>query len=206
MNSLRTELSLLRWPLLRLGLALLIALLIGLFSLHFARESARRADAAEQSATKIHNEALRLQSEEQDMRAKIAEYQAIESRGIIGSERRLDWVELMRNIQRERKLLGLEYEIQPSQPLPGIPGGGSGTGYIFMASVVSIQLPLLHEEDLLHFLDDAHAGAAALTRLRRCKIQRNNTVNTSQGQGIPPQLMAECQMDWITLIPERMKK
>jgi hypothetical protein len=205
MSPFRTELNLLRWPLLRLALALLLALVIGLFSLHFARESARQADTAELSATNIRNEALRLQSEEQDMRAKIAEYQSIEGRGIIGAEHRLDWVELMRSIQREHKLLGLEYEILPSQPLPGNPGG-SGTGYIFMNSVVSIQIPMLHEEDLLHFLDDAHAGAAALTRLRSCKLQRSNTPPSTQGQGLPPQLMAECQMDWITLMPESMKK
>ena len=206
MSRLRTELDLLRWPLLRLALALLTALVIGLFSLHFSRESGRQAEAAERAATQTRNETLRLQREEQDMRAKIAEYQAIEARGIIGTEHRLDWVELMRGVQRERKLLGLEYEIQPSQPLQAKPDNGSGTGYVFMNSVVRIQLPLLHEEDLLHFLDDTHAGAAALTRLRSCKLQRNSTANIPQGQGLPPQLMAECQMDWITLIPESMKK
>lgn len=206
MNPTHTELRLLRWPLLRLASALLAALALTMFSLYFMRESARQADAAEQNAARIRGETQRLQSEEQDMRARIAEYQAIEARGVIGSERRMDWVDLMRSIQRERKLLGLEYEIQPSRPLQDNPAGKNGTGYIFMNSIVKVQIPLLHEDDLLHFLDDVNANAAALTRLRSCKLQRSVTLNPAQGQMLPPQLMAECQMDWITLVPEGVKK
>lgn len=202
MNRLRTELRILRWPLLQLALALLIGTALGMVSWHFLQASERQAAAAEQAAERLRSEAARLQSEEQDMRTKITQYRAIDARGIIGNERRLDWVELMRSIQRERKLIGLEYEIQPRQPLSGNTPGGNGTGYIFMKSIMRVQIPLLHEEDLLHFLDDVQSNAAAFTRLRSCKLQRNPVTAAQEAPGLRAHLNAECQIDWITLVPE----
>jgi hypothetical protein len=202
MNRLHTELRLLRWPLLQLGLAALLALALCLVSWHFIQDSARQADAAEKAAEQLRNQAARLQSEEHDMRAKIAQYTAINARGIIGDEHRLDWVELVRTIQRERKLLGLEYEIQPRQRLAGNAATSNGTGYIFMSSAMKVQMPLLHEDDLLRFLGDIRASAAAFTRLRSCKLQRGTAPSMQEDSGMRAQLNAECQIDWITLAPE----
>lgn len=195
MNTLQIELRLLRWPLLRFGAALLLSLAIAAGAWHFMQQAAAETRLAEEAAARIHNETQRLQNEEQDMRSKIAEYQAIAARGIIGAERRLDWVELMRNIQRERKLLGLEYEIQPQMPLSKLVLAGGG--HVFMNSAMGVAIPLLHEEDLLHFFSDLQEQAPAFTRLRACRIKRN--IGGSNETGLPPQLMAECQIDWITL-------
>lgn len=200
MNTLQTELRLLRWPLLRFGAALLLSLAIAAGAWHFMQQAAAETRLAEEAAARIHNETQRLQNEEQDMRSKIVEYQAIAARGIIGAERRLDWVELMRNIQRERKLLGLEYEIQPQMPLSkSVLAGG---GHVFMNSAMGVAIPLLHEEDLLHFFSDLQEQAPAFTRLRACRIKRN--IGGRNETGLPPQLMAECQIDWITLAGSKM--
>ncbi|MDE2600144.1 MAG: hypothetical protein KGL40_11035 [Rhodocyclaceae bacterium] len=199
MNQLRAELRLLRWPLLLLALALLTALVAGLFARHLVQGAERQAAAAELAAANSRNAVQRLQNEEQDIRAKIAAYETLRARGIIGAEQRLDWVELMRNSQRERKLLGLEYEILPRQPWPG---NQSGTGYRFMSSSVRVQIPLLHEGDLLRFLGDVQTGASAFVRLHSCKLQRNTMPEVQAGGGRHPNLLADCRMDWITLAPE----
>ena len=73
--------------------------------------------------------------------------------------------------------------------------------HAFMYSAVKVQIPLLHEEDLLRFLNDVHAHAAAFTRLRRCQMQRLGA--RPGGDNLAPQISAECQMDWITLMPEQ---
>lgn len=202
MSLLRNELRLLRWPLLGLGLAIMLVLATGLVARHLVQQSEQRTLAAELAAANSRNAVQQLQNDEQDIRLKIAAYQALAVRGLIGAERRLDWVELMRNSQRERKLLGLEYEIQPRQPWTG--ATSAGTGYRFMSSAVRVQIPLLHEEDLLRFLDDIHAGAAAFTRLRSCSLQRIPA--SAAASKLAPQLNAECQMDWITLMPENMPR
>lgn len=202
MSPVRTELQLLRWPLLRLALSLLAVVLAGLLSQHFIKQAEMRAGAAALAAAQSRDAAQRMQNEEEDIRAKIAAYQALAAHGIIGPERRLDWVELMRKVQTERRLLGLEFEIQPRQPWPG--NAGSGSGHAFMYSPMRVQIPLLHEEDLLRFLADVHAGAAAFTRLRSCRLLRLAAAPVEDR--LAPQLNAECQLDWITLMPEQAAK
>lgn len=199
MSPLRTELRILRWPLLGLALSLLTAALAGLAAQQFARQAEQQAVAAELAAASSLSATQRLQREEQTIRAQIADYQTLIGHGIVGPERRLDWVELMRSVQHERKLLGLEYEIQPRQPWPGMPSAIGG--HAFMYSAVKVQIPLLHEEDLLRFLSDVHANAAAFTHLRSCQLQRIPA--QPDGGNLAPQINAECQMDWITLMPEQ---
>lgn len=198
MTPLQTELHRLRWPLLRLAIALLIAVALSLTARHYMHQANAATAAAELNAMQSRTRTQQLQNEEQDTRAKITEYQALIARGIIGPEKRLDWVELLRNTQRERQLLGLEYEILPQVPwsTPNITGGN--TGYSFMNSTVRVQLPLLHEDDLLHFMQDMRKNAPAYARLRSCKVQRAPQAPFDAVE-LMPQLNADCLMDWITL-------
>jgi hypothetical protein len=206
MKHLPAEARLLRWPLLMFGTALLFAIALCAGAWQFVQHAANDANTAELDAARMRAESQRLQLEEQDMRAKIMEYQRIKARGIIGVERRLDWVDLIRSIQRERKLLGLEYEIQPQQALSGNIAVSTGSGHVFMGSLMQVKIPLLHEADLLNFLEDIRTHAAAFTRLRSCRLQRNDPNNSPLNPGSPVQLNAECQIDWITLMPEGTPK
>ena len=196
MNELQHELRLLRWPILWLACALLLALVIGMTCWQTVKKSRTETNAVRLESLRMQTEAKRLSSEEQEMRIKIKEYQAIAARGIIGPERRLDWVELVRSIQRDRQLLGLDYEIQPQVTL-----SKSNGGYAFMNSAMRIQLQLLHEEDLLRFVDDLKARAPAFVRVHNCRISRGagQPVNPDM---LPAQLQADCQLDWITLKAE----
>jgi len=194
MSSVQAELKLLRWPLLGLAAALLLSLGIGSGAWHYVKQAQSAAELAEQSAAQMHSQAQRLRSEEQDTRDKIAQYQSIAARGLIGPERRLDWVELMRTIQNERKLLGLEYEILPQAPMSNMT---ANSGHAFMKSSMRVQVPLLHELDLIHLFQDLRAQAPAYIHLRSCRLSR--APDTPNPAGISPQLLAECQIDWITL-------
>jgi hypothetical protein len=206
MKRLRAEARLLRWPLLILGTSLLLAIALCASAWQFVEHAANDANTAELEAARMRAESQRLQHEEQDMRAKITEYQRIQAHGIIGVERRLDWVDLMRSIQRERKLLGLEYEIQPQQTLSSNIAVSTGSGHVFMDSLMQVKIPLLHEADLLNFLEDIRIHAAAFTRVRSCRLQRNPHNDSPVDPGHPAQLSAECQIDWITLMPEGAPK
>jgi hypothetical protein len=193
MNTLRAELRLLRWPLLWLGCALLLALAVGMTCWHVVKKAKTEANGAVLESLRLQTEANRLAGEQQEMRARIAEFQAIGARGIIGPERRLEWVELIRSIQVDRQLLGLNYEIQPQATLSNANGA-----YAFMNSVMRVQIPLLHEEDLMRFIGDLQARAPAFVRVRSCRVVRGAGPATDDG-AIASQLQADCQLDWITL-------
>lgn len=196
MKDLRHELQLLRWPLLWFACALLLALAIGMSCWQIVKKSGAETNAVRLESLRMQTDARRLTSEEQEMRIKINEYQAIAARGIIGPERRLDWVELVRNTQRDRQLLGLDYEIQPQTTL-----SKSNGGHAFMSSVMRVQLPLLHEEDLLRFVGDLQAHAPAFVRVRSCRISRGGG-QPADVNSLPALLQADCQLDWITLKAE----
>jgi len=117
----------------------------------------------------------------------------LQTRGVIGEEQRLEWVELLRDIRDKRRLLDLQYEIAAQRPLDA----GPGNGFAFYASTMTMQLKLLHEEDLLRFLDDLRQQARALIQIKSCTVERLPRNNPRSG--IPAQLQAECRIDWITL-------
>jgi hypothetical protein len=56
-------------------------------------------------------------------------------------------------------------------------------------------LRLLHEEDLLNFINRLQREAKAMILVRGCKLIRSPAANSASGA----QLNAECTMEWITL-------
>ena len=184
-----------RWAL----LAMLLMVAAGATALYYANRFHAKAIADQASAglarSEARNRLFRARDEEQELRATTTRFQELAQRGIIGDERRLDWVEQIRRIREQRKLFDLQYEIAPQQPLDAAAAGGP---LPFMASPMRLTMQLLHEEDLLGFLDDLSAQAPAYLRTRRC------TVDRLPPPAVPPtaaaaELRAECELDWITI-------
>ncbi len=200
MSQLKHELTLLRWPLAGLGLSLALSAAIASTAWHYAQQSERATLLAKQDAESMQNRANQLQQEEKGIREKIVEYTALADKGILSPERRLDWVDLLKQIQVERKFLGLEYEISPQAALPNGVVSAMPPGHDLLSSTMQLRMPLLHEEDLTRLLSDLKAKAPVFIRTKGCKLSRAVANSSSDNDaGIPPQLMAECQVDWITI-------
>jgi hypothetical protein len=115
------------------------------------------------------------------------------ARGVIGPERRLDWIDRLAQLAQAHDLASLEYELAPQQPA-GIESLPLATGrYEFLASRMKLKLGLLHEQQLLDFLDDLARPDAAMLRLRACRIER------IADRPADARLAADCTVDWITL-------
>ena len=189
MNPVVYVLRHIRWNLL---LFLLLALM-GAAAVLASRNIYSVAQKANKQALDKRNEIqaklANARNEEQELREKFARYENILSRGYIGIERRLDWVEQIRKIKTTRKLLDVQYELAPQQVLDG----KNASTYDFMVSNMKLQMPLLHEEDLLNFLADLGKDFRAYTSLKSCNVVRQPKAGSSA------QLMAECSIDWITL-------
>ncbi|MBA3902720.1 MAG: hypothetical protein C0522_03450 [Rhodocyclaceae bacterium] len=188
----------------RLSLALALVMVAGGGAIAFGStrllETERKANReALAKRSEIQGRLSRAREEEQEIKQKIARFNALQARGIIGEEQRLDWVELIRQIRSARKLYDIQYEIAPQRPLEGAgTAAGTGGGYDFLASTMRLQMPLLHEEDLLNFLSDLRTSARAYIRPRDCVVERVPKGPSERG-GAMPQLKAECSIDWITI-------
>lgn len=183
----------LRWSLLLLLAAALLAAAAVAVTLHFGRQTelAHQRSLALQKETQAR--LARVNEDEREIRAKIARYQELVGSGRIAPERRLEWVETLRHIKESRKLLGLDYEIAPQRPLDEKqPEAG---GHLFLASTMKLEMPLLHEDDLLGLIADLKRQVQAIVSVRSCTIERL----PGGGQALAAPLKAQCVIDWITL-------
>lgn len=187
----------------RLSLAAALVMLIAGAAVVFAATQLRQAEAKYKAAAQakradIQGRLMRARDEELEIKKKIARFNDLSARGILAEERRLDWVEQMRRIKDARKLIEVEYEIAPQQPLDGTILPGTSASFNFLSSTMQLRMKLLHEEDLLNFLSDLRASAQAYIRVRRCDVERLPKTG-GDSRGIPPQLGADCTVDWITV-------
>jgi len=156
----------------------------------------QRAVIAAQRA-EVQGRLDRANEEEREIKANLQQYRALEARGITGEEKRLDWIDALTAIKSERRLFNISYSIEP-QKLLDYPGFGSGSGAYFMTSRAKVSLQLLHEEDLLNFIDDLAGRSKLHLSARNCNIQR---VDRGGGGGavLAPRLQADCTFDLITI-------
>lgn len=186
------------------ALAFLAAMiLVGGGSVWFTRQlniagerSAREAAAARKD---IQTRLARASEEENELRTKIDRFKALEARGYIGPERRLDWAEAIARIKAARRIFKLDYEFAPQRPVDAsiLPGGASAGGFEIMASQMHLQVQLLHENELLGFLAELRDAVQALVQVRSCTMER--LPPDSADRGNKAQLKAECTLEWITL-------
>ncbi|TRZ68528.1 MAG: hypothetical protein D4S02_03630 [Rhodocyclaceae bacterium] len=189
MNPVAKTLKRIRWNL----LLFFSTALIGAGMLYYSRILLLDAQKIhKQAVTKraeVQGKLANARNEEQELLEKFSRYEGIVTRGYIGSERRLDWIEQIRKIKNTRKLLDVVYELEPQTVLDGT----NASGFDFMVSKMRLQMQLLHEEDLLNFLSDLRDGMRAYTSVKSCNVMRQ----TRPGSSI--QLAADCSIDWVTL-------
>lgn len=133
--------------------------------------------------------------EEREIRANLQQYQALAARGVIGDEKRLDWVDTVTAIKNERRLFNINYSVEPQRELdyPGFTPGGSVK---FLASRVKMTIQLLHEDDLLNFISDLAQRSKPYVSVRSCDLQRESL---GGGTTLSPRLQANCVFDLITI-------
>jgi phytoene dehydrogenase-like protein len=185
----------LRWNLLLLVLSAVIGGAAVVAAQRFMKVARQDELRAQNQQSEVRNRLARARDEERDLRSKFERYRVLDAHGLIGQEHRLDWIEQIRKIKQARRLIDLQYELMPQQPLDPtlLPSGGSA--FEFMSSTMHMQMQLLHEEDLLNFLNDLRENVTAFVRVRSCSVDR-----TVQDMGGPTaQLHADCLLDWITL-------
>lgn len=142
------------------------------------------------------------ETEKEEIRLYQPQFVELRRKGLVGPERRLDWVEAIRMIQEQRRLLPLSYEIEVQQPYrleTALPTGD----YALLGSRMALHMDLLHELDLLNFLADLRlAGTFAV---QDCSIRRATVAASPVAGAVAPTLNADCTLNWLTLTPAPAK-
>lgn len=183
----------------------LVLVAVGIAAVLGARHLLDKARTEQQAAARERESAqsklARATDEEREIRERLVDYQRLLDRGLIGEERRLDWVDRIGEIRTARKLIELKYSIEPQRPAdyPGIAGPGDVE---VLASPMKLEMALLHEEDLFRFISDLKSALSSHVFVRSCSISRSERV----GEAITvPRLRAECTIDLVTIRDRKVK-
>lgn len=191
--SWRDELDLIAAPArLCAGVLLGAALLVGAASWHAAQQAGELAQAARVRAA-ASSRFQNVESEKQDIAIYQPRFVELQAGGLIGDENRLAWIEAIKAIQGNRKLISASYEIEPQQALVLASPMALGD-YQLRGSRMRVELGLVHELDLFHFIDDLR-GAGRFT-VQDCKMKRTDAPAESVGVA---RLNANCTLVFLTL-------
>ena len=186
---------------LRLPLAACLVLALAGAACYFAakgylQETKTLGTAASAQRAEVQKRLASASEEEREIKANLQQYQALAARGMVGEQKRLDWVDTVTAIKNERRLFNINYSIEPQEELD-YPGFSPGGGVKFMVSSVTMKLPLLHEEDLLNFIDDLAKRGRSYLAVRSCDVQRES--RSASGTTLAPRLRADCVFDLISI-------
>lgn len=186
----------LRNPILGLGTALV---LIGLL-ISFADQYRQKNELALQAQQNLLNQARqKYQSsglEKETITQYLPVYNNLLASGFIGEERRIEWIENLRQIHAQHRLFSIDYSIglQENYKPSFLINLGN---FKLNRSVMKLNLEMLHEGDLLALLDGLQEQTTPLI-VRDCEITRpiGVVINT---KNISANLKAACEIDWLTL-------
>ena len=186
----------LRYPIIGLGAALI---LVGLL-VSFADQYRAKNETALQTQQNLLNQARqKFQSsgvEKEMIMQYLPAYNNMLASGFIGEERRIEWIETLRNTHAKHKLFSIDYSIglQESYKPSFMPNLGN---FRLNRSIMSLKLDMLHEGDMLAIIDGLHEQTTPFI-VRDCEIKRpiGALINV---KNIAANMQANCEIDWLTL-------
>ena len=123
-------------------------------------------------------------------------YNDLLAKGFIGEERRIEWIETLRQIHAQHKLFSIDYSIglQERYKPSFLPNLGS---FVLHRSVMSVKLDMLHEGDILALIDGLHEQTTPFI-VRDCEISRPVGAKVD-AKNVAANMQANCEIDWLTL-------
>jgi hypothetical protein len=186
----------LQWPIIGLVLAIMVVGLLVTYADQYRAEN----EAALQTQQNLLNQARqKFQSsglEKETIIKYLPIYNKLLASGFVGEERRIEWIEALRQIHAQHKLFSIDYSIglQESYNPSFLPNLGN---FKLKRSVMNLKLDMLHEGDLLALLDGLHEQTTPFI-VRECEIKRpvGAVVNA---KNMVPNMQVNCEIDWLTL-------
>lgn len=189
-----SDLRPIRWSLLAICSSAIVSALI----LYGSAQHAARVRDDHAGALQQLNDARRQLDEAHEARQNMAvyagEYAALADLGVIGEDRRLDWMEGLENLRQQGLVTDFRYNIAPQAAYVPQPPVDSGV-FDIRRSEMKLQFELLHEGQLLDFFAALRNQVKGRYLLEGCSMKRA----TEADAGAAIRLTAECDGGWITL-------
>ncbi len=126
-------------------------------------------------------------------------YEKFYELGFIGAESRLDWVETLRETSVELTLPRVSYAIEPQlQVIAPVESIMAGEDIRIHLSRLSLEAGLVHELDLLRFIDELQRNAPGLIKVDRCNLTRQ--AERTDELSVGATILAECSLKIFSVV------
>ncbi len=167
-------------------------------SFHFSEKMKRTFQRERSALFSVRAQYQNIDEEEKIIERYLPLYRDLESRGVIGQERRLDWIDTLRQASQRVELPVLRYVID-SQSVYEPNFIELGGAFQIYSSSMKLDLGLLHEEDLDSLFADLDANATGLYTVSSCNLRRNYDQREFVKRADVTNVTAECGLRWLTI-------
>jgi hypothetical protein len=188
------DFPLMRWSLAAICASALLSSVILYGSSEYSNRKQLNLRTAQRQLNDARSRLAAAHQDQENLSDYSAEYRVLEEQNIIGDDQRLDWMEGLEKLRRQNLTVDFRYNIAPQKTYAPQPAIDSGNFNIHF-SEMKLQFDLLHEGQLLHFLDALRSQIKGQYQLEGCTLQRNDAAEDATSTHIK----AECSGGWITL-------
>jgi hypothetical protein len=196
------KLNKLDWRKLQVTLMVLTVVMVAVLTLILWVQnfSSQQEQAMKKQRNLLNSARQRFQSsgiEKENISKYLPQYQELINKGLVGEERRLEWVDELRKQHQALKLFSIKYSITLQEPYKPSFATSLG-GFVLNRSIMTLDLDMLHEEDILQLTEALSKKDKEVFMLRDCEITRLNAGGNLSNQ-LTPNLHSKCELDWLTL-------
>lgn len=194
------KLTRVNWKKLQASVFVLAGVLLAVsFIVYYAQHKKNATNnALQHQKTQLNQATQRYQSsgaEKASIIKYLPQYQQLISQGAVGEERRLEWVDAVRNVHKNEKLFSIKYSIGAQEQYKPAFSLNAGK-FNITRSLMKLELAMLHEGDLLTLLNGLSTQQSTPFIVRQCEMTRQNA---NIGSSLTPNMQAKCELDWITI-------
>lgn len=188
--------SILKGAMILFSICLVLSSSLSIWSYYFNSKLSKELKQNKVLFQSISRRYLDVDQEEKLLQEYFPQFVSLYNRGIIGREKRLNWIEALRQSGEKIKLSGLRYSINSQEEFnPEFPVNYGG--YTIYRSSMELNLGLLHEGDLFTLLNYIDKKAEGSYTISEC------TFNKAGGQIVfeknQTNITAACVLNWLTI-------
>ncbi len=186
----------LRYPIIGLGAAFVFAGILISLADQYRQENETALSTQQNLLNQARQKYQSSGLEKETITQYLPAYNNLLASGFVGEERRIEWIETLRQIHHQHKLFSIDYSIglQENYRTPFLANLGN---FALHRSVMKLDLDMLHEGDLLTLLDGLQEQTSPFI-VRECVINRpiGASINV---RTVSANLKVACEIDWLTL-------
>ena len=186
----------LRGPIVLFALALAAGAAAAGGAIRFHDEAVRGYEREKGKLESIRSRYRTIDGQRRLIETWLPAFRELQASGIIGEERRLAWIETLREAAARVRLPSLRYRIERRTAYETGLELEAGTHRPF-STVVHLEMGLLHEGDFERLIRELAARDAGLHHIERCDVQRAGPSFAMRPGAV--NLTAKCDLRWITL-------